>query len=75
MDPGRVVCSAGRPQDDPDLRVLNHECSQPVIVTCILPGDVTVGERQVAVSVQTPCVRIVVAFIFLAMVIQGAASE
>jgi len=25
--------------------------------------------------VQAPCVRIVVAFIFLAMVIQGAASE
>ena len=33
--------------------MLDHERSQPVIVTCILPGDVAVGERQVAVSVQT----------------------
>ena len=47
------VTSVGRPQDLPDLGVLGHECSQPVIVMRILPCDVAVGERQVAVSVQT----------------------
>ena len=50
---GWVVTSVGRPQDLPDFGVLGHERSQPVIVTCILPGDVAVGEREVAVGVQT----------------------
>ena len=50
---GRVVTSVRRAQDLPDFGVLDHERSQPVIVTCILPGDVAVGERQVAVGVQT----------------------
>ena len=48
-----AVISVGRPQDGPDLGVLGHECPQPVIVTRILPGYAAVGERQVAVSVQT----------------------
>ena len=45
-----MSCSVGGSQDGPDFGVLGHERSQPVIVMRILPGDVAVGERQVAVS-------------------------
>jgi hypothetical protein len=48
-----VGCSVGRPQDLPDLRVLQPVLPQPVVMAGAHPGESSIVERQMGVRIQT----------------------